>query len=405
MCAAAVGAEPGGPAGWRWWAELGSVVPRSVACAVQAARPADGAPPPLAVNPLAWATVAVDELVMSTAYLLSRRSARQVTEWAIDDAREAVARLRPLGILDDPRLAHPAPATPFGVRVTRRRRLGIDFEHLSFASHYRPPVDLPGSARWDEGEANRHAHVYLLRHGDRTRPWLVMLHGHRMGEPRDLWVLGSRRLQQELGVDVAHLVLPMHGPRGRGGSHAFPGLDPVTNFLGMAQSVHDARALLAWLRAAGAERIGVFGISLGGHLAALLAGVDADLACVVSGVPTSDFATMLADTMRTHWGDDTVAASHVLDDASRTLSRLVSPLALAPQLPWDRRFVYAAVGDRLVTPQQALALWRHWDEPPILWLQGGHIVNNLGASRRFVIDAMMSTGVADDERRSERCVS
>ena len=45
------------------------------------------------------------------------------------------------------------------------------------------------------------------------------------------------------------------------------------------------------------------------------------------------------------------------------------------------------------TPQQALALWRHWDEPTILWLQGGHILNNMSASRRFVVEAMATSGV------------
>jgi hypothetical protein len=56
-------------------------------------------------------------------------------------------------------------------------------------------------------------------------------------------------------------------------------------------------------------------------------------------------------------------------------------------------FIYAAIGDRLVTPQQAVALWEHWDRPDIRWLQGGHIINNLGASRRFVMDAFAACGV------------
>jgi hypothetical protein len=214
-----------------------------------------------------------------------------------------------------------------------------------------------------------------------------------MGEPRDLRLLGSRRLQHELGVDVAHLVLPMHGPRGRGGGHPFPGVDPVTNLLGMAQAAADARTLLAWLRLGDRTPIGVYGVSLGGHVAGLLAGLDDELACVVAGVPTSDLSTMLADTMRARWGEETVRASHVLDPDARVLSRLVSPLAFPARVARERLHVYAAIGDRLVTPQQAIALWEHWDRPQILWLQGGHIINNLGASRRFVVDAMAACGV------------
>lgn len=383
-----------------WWSELGAVVPRSVAFARRARRPARdaGAPPPLSRNALALATVALDEFAISTAYLLTRRSAEEISEKSQAEAVTALDRLAAAGVVDNPVLAHPAPAGPSAVRLTRRRRPGVEFEHLSFVSEYRPPVDLPGVTHDDDGSSNTRAHAYLLRDHTRTggadRPWVVVLHGHRMGEPRDLMLLGSFRLRKELGVDVAHLVLPMHGPRNRDRqSQPFPGVDPIANFVGMAQAVSDARALLAWLRAEGASRIGVYGVSLGGHVTAMLAGLEPELDCVVAGVPTSDVATMLADTMRARWGEEAVAASHVQDEAFRGLSRLVSPLAFPAQVPIDRRHIYAAVGDRLVTPQQALALWHHWERCSILWLQGGHIANNVGASRRFVTESLAACGV------------
>ena len=399
MCAAAAAAEAPRAPQRAWWAELGSVVPRTVSTAVRASRGGDGTgPPPLSTNPLTWATLAVDELTVSAAYLLSRRSAEEVTEQAVGDAAEAVRALRASGAVDDPRKIHASPGPPTEVRVTHRRRAGIDFEHVSFVSPYQPPADLPGAERWASGEANRRTHAYLLRRGDQPRAWAVVLHGHRMGEPRDLRLLGSKRLQHELGVDVAHLVLPMHGPRGRGGAHPFPGVDPVANLLGMAQAVADARTLLAWLRLGERLPIGVYGVSLGGHVAGLLAGLDDELACVVAGVPTADLSTMLADTMRARWGDETLRASHVLDPDARVLSRLVSPLAFPALVPRDKLHIYAAIGDRLVTPQQAMMLWEHWDRPQILWLQGGHILNNVGASRRFVVDAMAACGVGVRQR-------
>lgn len=375
-----------------WWSELGAVVPRSLSFARASGRPGSQVPP-LASNPLALATVALDEFAISAAYLLTRRTAERVSEVAVVEAVEAVRALEAAGVTDDPVRAHPTPGEPEDVRLTSRRRFGVDFEHVSFTSCYAPPVPLPGGDRWDEPEGNRRAHAYLLRTAGVGRPWALVLHGHRMGEPRDLRLLGSLRLYRDLGVNVAHLVLPMHGPRGRDGAQSFPGVDPVRNFLGVAQAVSDARSLLGWLRSAGAGPIGVHGVSLGGHVAAMLAGLDDDLACVVAGVPTSDIARMLADNMRTRWGEDALAASHVLDDASVALSRLVSPLTFEPRLPIDARYIYAAVGDRLVTPQQAVALWQHWDRPAILWLQGGHIANNVGASRRFVAEALSAHGV------------
>src|SRR3954468_15646057 len=149
MCAAAAAPEAPRAPQRAWWAELGSVVPRTVATAMRASRNrADAGPPPLSVNPLTWATLAVDELTVSAAYLLSRRSAEEVREQAVEDPAAAVQRLRAIGAVDDPRTLHAIPGPPTGVRVTRRRRAGIDFEHLSFVSQYQPPVDLPGSERW-----------------------------------------------------------------------------------------------------------------------------------------------------------------------------------------------------------------------------------------------------------------
>jgi hypothetical protein len=377
-----------------WWLELGSVVPRSVGFAARATRPQpDAGIPSLSANPLSWATVAIDELAVSSAYLLNRRRAEQLTDDRLSAATRAVDLLRSTGVLDEPLALYPEVGTPSEVRTSRRSRGGVDFEQISFDSVHPAPDGLSELTTW-QVEGNERVHAYLLRHGDRPRPWALMIHGHRMGESRDIRFLGSRRLQRDLGVDVAHLVLPMHGPRGRIDAHSFPGVDPVANLLGVSQAVADARALLGWIRTQTARPIGVFGISLGGLVASMLASLEAELACVVAGVPLTDISAMLAATVKSRWGAEVLAEAHFLDPAPVELSRLASPLTFAPVVPLERRFIYAAIGDRLVTARQAEALWRHWEQPTILWLQGGHILNNVGASRRFVARAFGASGVA-----------
>ncbi len=371
-----------------WWLELASVLPRSVRFAARASR-ASAETPGLAPNPLTWATVAVDELTLSTAYLMSRRTAEAMTDDRLGEAVEALELLTAAGVASDPVRWHPDPPPMAATRLSQRR----GFEQLSFASGYQPPVEVPGMRRWCDVEINQRGHAFLLRHGDRPRPWLIVLHGHRMGEPRDLRLLASHRMHRELGVDVAHLVLPMHGPRGRGGAPMFPGVDPIANLLGMAQSVSDARSLLGWIRERSELPVAAFGISLGGHVASLFASLAGGLSAVVAGVPTADVATMLGATMRARWGQQAVIDSHVLDPAPLALSRIVSPLSFAPRVDHDRRFLYAAVGDRLVTAGQAVSLWEHWERPTILWLQGAHILNNGLASRRFVASSLVSAGV------------
>jgi hypothetical protein len=61
-----------------------------------------------------------------------------------------------------------------------------------------------------------------------------------------------------------------------------------------------------------------------------------------------------------------------LDRMSEVL-RVISPLALAPRVPLPGRMIFAANADRLVPPDQPLDLWRHWEEPEIVWYEGTHV--------------------------------
>jgi pimeloyl-ACP methyl ester carboxylesterase len=377
-----------------WWYELGSVLPRSMSFAARArtAKP-DAGIPSLSANPLSLATVAIDEIAVSTAYLFTRRRAERLTMERLAAAERAVTLLGDAGLLTDPQRLYPAPETPVAVRLSQRARGGLDFEQLSFESMQSTPAGLAELSEW-QVISNERVHTYLLRHPDGERPWAVVVHGHRMGESRDIRLLGSRKLHTDLGVNVAHLVLPMHGPRGRVDAHSFPGVDPVANLLGVTQAVSDARALIAWIRTQTSQPVGVFGVSLGGLVASMLAAFEPDLACVIAGVPLTDISSMLAATVRSRWGAEALADAHFLDPAPVELSRVASPLSFDTAVPLDRRFIYAAIGDRLVTARQAEALWRHWDAPTIMWLQGAHILNNVRASRRFVSRAFAASGVA-----------
>ena len=208
------------------------------------------------------------------------------------------------------------------------------------------------------------------------RPWLVAVHGQGMGRPGDVGMLGVRRLHERLGVDVALPVLPLHGPRAAGFrpqqqfvSNVFLG----NNVLGLSQAAWDLRCLLAWLREVeGAPAIGVLGLSLGSYAAALLSTLDPDLACVIGVVPTSDLAASLRaaepvvpSRRRLH------RALH--DERSTALHRVVSPLAAPCLVPHAHRYLVAGQGDRIASPAGAAELWRHWDEPTILWRPRGHV--------------------------------
>jgi dienelactone hydrolase len=152
--------------------------------------------------------------------------------------------------------------------------------------------------------------------------------------------------------------------------------------------------MLSWIRAQGAPAVGVTGLSLGGYQTALLAGLDGDLACAIPGIPLTD----ITGVVWRHGGTlHTTHAEHhgiVRDHVSEVL-RVVSPLALEPQVPFERRWIFGAVADQLVPPDQVRDLWLHWGRCKIEWYQGAHITFRAHRPiHRLVRQALAESGLA-----------
>ncbi len=195
----------------------------------------------------------------------------------VDDLLAAHAFYDAQGWLADPAGYHRTPP-PVGEvwRRSRRTFAGprlLEYEHMSFPSGWAPHEGEPGRERWLAHPVNGNAHVYVLQH-EEPRPWLVGVHGFAMGTPLiNFSGFPVRLLHEELGLNLALPVLPLHGPRGAGGVSGGEVLQP--DLLRMvhlfAQGVWDVRRTLAWIRAQSDEPIGLYGISLGGYVSALVA--------------------------------------------------------------------------------------------------------------------------------------
>lgn len=300
------------------------------------------------------------------------------------------------GWLTDPASYHPAPPVPLKPTVTRERALDQRFEHVSFASNYEPPHGAPGRKRWLAHTPNRTAHAWLLRHADPAAPWLVCLHGFGMGRPTvDLRAFRAAHLHWDLGLNVALVVLPLHGPRQEEGSHrgeGFMSIDLVDSVHGLAQAAWDTRAVIAWIRAGGGPRVpvGVYGISLGGYVSALVASLEDGLSCAIAGIPATDIPDLFRRHSTAHVRRRAWTTGALGPDADAVHS-VVSPLVLAPRVERDRRFVFAGIGDRMSTAGQARHLWEHWDRPAIEWYPGGHVGFFLSSAVTRFVDSALTT--------------
>ena len=292
------------------------------------------------------------------------------------------------GFLERPEPVPDVVVAPLDPHVRGRVRARI-----VFPSPYRPanPAFAVEHAALVE---NHWAHAETWSHDDRpARGTIILLHGFGMGGSRlDALALMAPALFAS-GLDVVLFALPLHGPRSprtaRFSGQLFASADVVRLNEALAQAVHDLTALLAWLRSRTDGPVGLLGMSLGGYVAALLAGLVAELAFVVPVVAPvcfGDLAWRFMAASSRHGGQ--AAADR---DELRDAFRVHSPLAHAARVARERLLILAAHGDRVVPAEHPRWLEAHWNGPRTVWFSGSHLApfgrgTALAAIRRFLHD-------------------
>jgi hypothetical protein len=320
--------------------------------------------------------VLMDELVLSLVSGPGRLPEGEELDRVARELEATHAHLDAQGLLADPAGYHPAP--PPAIPSIRSRSVrGVAHQHLRWHSGHRPHPDHPGTARWLAAERNRTAHAAVLRSPDPEAPWLVCLHGLGTGIPTaDFRAFRAPDVREWLGINVVLPVLPRHGPRRirRTSIDEFLSHDLVAALLGVSQAAWDIRSLLGWIRQQpGGDRIALHGISLGGYMTGLVAGLE-EVDVAIAGVPVVDIPALF----EAHVPDDLrpqAATRGLLGPMTSEVFSVVSPLTFPARVPHDGRAVYGGLGDRMSTPEQAVALWQHWEEPAACWFQGNHVAS------------------------------
>ena len=363
---------------------FGAVLPRAVASSRAAGRRTEETGiPAWDLGVREFGETATDELFIAISALYREVPHLDAVQASVDACAVAAEELEGLGVAD----AHREPP-PFRILGLRRRRLGRrKYEHLEYES--RP--GLP-QAMVDAGHAEVEvAHARILRHAGEPRPWVVFIHGAEQGRIDDLFAFRAAHLHEELGLNVAFPVLPQHGPR-RDLGKAWPGFDLLGNIATMMRAVSDVRALIGWVESERAPSITVVGMSLGGPVAALTAGLDKRVDAVCAMVPMLDaHATIAHHTERTGARGKKLAAL-LRSESVRRLGAVVDPTELEPHAKADHRLVIAALNDRMTSVKAAQRLHERW-QGQVHWHHGGHIGHLMSGRVRAEVDAFLTRSV------------
>ena len=193
------------------------------------------------------------------------------------------------------------------------------------------------------------------------------------------------------GFSVAFVAHPLHFERTPPGTYSgelVVSADVVLTVEAFRQGVIDMIGAANWLRAGGHRTIGVFGYSLGGYLAGIMAAVRDDWAfAVLGGAGDSPVSPILDTSLGRNIRED-LEACGMLDRAKLSRAwRVISPAAFRPLVAKERILLIAGRYDRIMLPASVRRLWRAWGRPPIHWMNRGHyalLATNRGLMSRAI---------------------
>jgi hypothetical protein len=284
---------------------------------------------------------------------------------------------------------------PLQVQSIRRRRIGrLAYEQVTFEHDPRLPQSL--AAEGLSGSATAAVHL-CRREGDEDRPWLVWVHGAGQGQPIDLLFSRARRIQDELGYNIALPVQPGHGVR-RDNWPPYPNMDPLANVAGMMRSVSEVRAVVRWLRPQ-ASAIVVSGVSMGSPVAGLVSHLE-PVDAVAVYTPIFGLNAMIAAHLG-RWGPSVWETIELLRSAAaQQVTSAVDYQAVEPTPPPERRLIVGAWHDRMAMREPAIALHQRWGGQ-LYWHPGGHVGHLFGRGVQTATDQFLR-GVIEHPRRGVR---
>jgi dienelactone hydrolase len=241
-----------------------------------------------------------------------------------------------------------------------------------FKVTYPSPVKTPH-------EANNTVHCEYFRPAakpgqSRKMPGVVVL--HILGGDFPLSRLFASALAHK-GCAALFVKMPYYGPRRPPGSslRMISRTDPEATIAGMTQAVLDIRRAGAWLAAqeeVDPEQLGVFGISLGGITASLVATAEPRFSKVCPMLAGGDIARVTWESrelarLRDHWTNQGKTKEQLFE-----LLKVIDPVTYSANVRGRKILMLNASRDEVIPRACTESLWEAFGRPRIVWYDAGH---------------------------------
>jgi dienelactone hydrolase len=205
---------------------------------------------------------------------------------------------------------------------------------------------------------------------------LILLHGWLLDRPQLIVYRHWARRVAAQGIDVWMPRLPHHMERCEAGEVSGQRClspDLRTSLDAVRQAVAETRLLQRALRRRGAPAVGVWGMSLGGWVAALTTTLDAEWDAVALWAPVAApaevlFESGLVDLLRTAFVEGGLSR----EDFDGAEMASMTPELCRGRIPRERVLLVAGAYDQVVSPCSIARIARRWSID-VRWVPHGHI--------------------------------
>lgn len=212
-----------------------------------------------------------------------------------------------------------------------------------------------------------------LRANRKSRAALVLVHGYMMGSFAPLQLFAE--LTARKGVDIYYLALPYHmerAPLGTWDGEYNLSSDVVRSINSFRQGVMDVRSLVTWIQREVHQPVFLAGMSLGAFTCCMATVADNRPAGLISLLGGADLSDIVYAGNSFYLIRRGLTRNGIFHSELKEYWAGISPGNFKSRLPKEHMVMVAGEHDPIITPQNAAALWRAWDEPDIHWLPCGH---------------------------------
>lgn len=136
--------------------------------------------------------------------------------------------------------------------------------------------------------------------------------------------------------------------------------------------IRRAKAILASRREIDPRQVSITGVSLGGIMASMAAGIDGHFARVVPILAGGDLAAMTFHAPETRRARQRLLDKGIDQQKLEALMAAVEPLNFASRIDPKRCLMINARNDEVIPRECTMALWQAIGKPQLLWVPSGH---------------------------------